>query len=279
MKKVLVVNGEKYWPDILSGCEVVRKPIQSSVWALQQGRLTVADHEGSIQPDGILWRVGAIRPSQSQINALNLIALSGIPCVNPAQTLRLGYDRLSMLGELQRSGLPLIDFDVVSQPHLLKHLRRPFPFVIKVGNYHGGYGKTLVRDEAQWQDLQDLLFVTSDYITVEPFIDYVRDIRYIAIGKRVWAMSRKGKFWKANVQTTDYQQIEPEAELQEGILALRRSLGADILALDILEERNGRLHVVEYNDIPGLSGFSDELKYELAEVLLAKMGAGDSSPR
>jgi ribosomal protein S6--L-glutamate ligase len=48
---------------------------------------------------------------------------------------------------------------------------------------------------------------------------------------------------------------------------LQNAIGADIIAIDILEEENGDLHIVEYNDIPGLSGFSDELKYELATVL------------
>lgn len=267
MPNILIVNGEQYWPDYLPQHQVTRKNIQDSSWVLQQGNLYVMDKEGVFKPDGILWRVGAIRPSPIQTTALNLIALAGVPCVNSASTLKLGFDRLSMLNQLQQQGLPVIDFDVVTQSTLLKNIERDFPFVVKVGNYHGGYGKILVRNQQEWQEAKDLLFISQDYVTIEPYIPYVRDIRYIAIGERVWAMSRKGKYWKANVETTNFQVLTPEPHLIQQLNHLQQNIGADIVAIDLLEEANGQLHVVEYNDIPGLSGFSEELKWELVACL------------
>jgi len=176
-----------------------------------------------------------------------------------------------MLSTIKSLGLPLIDFNVVTKSTFLKNIKIDFPFVVKVGNYHGGYGKVLVEEEKKWQDIKDLLFITEYYITIEPYINYKRDIRYIVINDKVWAMSRKGKYWKANVQTTAYKEIEPKKALVENIKRLQNKIGADILAIDILEEANGKLHIVEYNDIPGLSGFTDDLKYELAAVLKRKM--------
>lgn len=271
MKKVLVVNGERYWQDLLPDFEVVQKSVQHSSWVLKNNKLFVADSEGVFQPDAILWRVGAIKPSNIQTTALNLIELVNIPCVNTPQTLKIGFDRLSMLATMRKLAFPVIDFHVVTKSTFLKNITIDFPFVIKVGNYHGGFGKTLVEDEKQWQDIQDLLFITEHYITVEPFIDYVRDIRYIAIQDKVWAMSRKGKFWKANIETTKYQEITAQKDIVEMLKKLQKEIQADILAIDILEEEHGQLHIVEYNDIPGLSGFSDELKYELAETLRQKV--------
>ena len=93
MKQILVVNGEKYWADYLPGYEVVRKSIQNSSWILRDGKLYVADPDGVVQPDGILWRVGAIKPSALQTTALNLVDLAGVPCVNDARTLKIGFDR------------------------------------------------------------------------------------------------------------------------------------------------------------------------------------------
>ncbi len=271
MKKVLVVNGEKYWQELLPEFEVAQKAIQDSSWILRNGKLFVVDSDGVIEPDGILWRVGAIKPTAIQTTALNLIELSGIPCVNPAETLKIGFDRLSMLAAMKKQGLPVIDFNVVTKSTHLKSIKADFPFVVKVGNFHGGFGKVLVEDEKKWQDIKDLLFITESYITIEPYIKYVRDIRYIVINDKVWAMSRKGKFWKANVATTDFTELEPLKELSDKLIKLQKELGADILAIDILEEENGRLHIVEYNDIPGLSGFTDELKYELASTLKDRM--------
>ncbi len=69
------------------------------------------------------------------------------------------------------------------------------------------------------------------------------------------------------VDTTDYQAITPEKALVQQLQQLQKQIVASILAIDILEEANGKLYIVEYNDIPRLSGFSDELKYELVEVL------------
>ena len=276
MQKILIVNGEKYWQDFLPDFEVIQKSIQNTSWVLKGERLFVADSEGGIEPDGILWRVGAIKPTAIQTTALNLIELAGIPCVNSASTLKIGFDRLSMLATIKKLGLPIIDFNVVTKSTLLKNIKIDFPFVVKVGNYHGGFGKVLVEDEKKWQDIKDLLFVTEEYVTIEPFINYERDIRYIAINDKVWAMSRKGRFWKANIETTDYKQIKPQIDLIESIKTLQSTIQADILAIDILEEASGRLHIVEYNDIPGLSGFPNELKYELVQVLKNKTFANKS---
>jgi ribosomal protein S6--L-glutamate ligase len=54
---------------------------------------------------------------------------------------------------------------------------------------------------------------------------------------------------------------------------LQDYLKADIVAIDILEEKNGNRYFVEYNDIPGLSGFPDEVKTELANCLTNKTAA------
>jgi ribosomal protein S6--L-glutamate ligase len=272
MKTILIVNGEDYWPDFLPEYRVVRKSIQETTWMIKNGELIVFDAQSVVRPDGILWRLGAIRPNAVQVHALNLIALSGIPCVNAAATLKVGQDRLSMLAAIRKCALPMLPVNIVSASSRVKNISIPFPFVVKSGNYHGGYGKVLVENEEKWQDTMDLLFVSDDYVTVEPYVNYVRDIRYLAIGEQIWAMSRKGKFWKANVGTIDFQPFEPE-ELESGwVRDLQLSIGADIVAIDILEDAQGEKFVIEYNDIPGLSGFSEGLKYALAEVVRGKVG-------
>ncbi|MEM7369230.1 MAG: ATP-grasp domain-containing protein [Bacteroidota bacterium] len=271
MKRILIVNGENYWHDILNEFEVSRIKIQESSWLKKDGILYVADKEKVVQPDGILWRIGAIRPAEIQTTALNLIELSETPCVNPASTLKIGYDRLGMLARIKKHKLPCIKFNVASNSNHLKNIEIEYPFVVKVGNYHGGFGKALIENDKKWQDVKDILFTSSTYITIEPYIPYARDIRYIGIRDQIWAMSRKGKYWKANIQTTSYEQIEPEKEIIAGFKELQKDIGADLLAIDILEEKNGDVHIVEYNDIPGLSGFTDDLKYELANVLREKI--------
>lgn len=268
MGTVLVVNGESDWQEYLPGFTLVQKKIQSSEWLLRNGELFVVDAAGSCKPDKILWRVGAIKPNPKHKTALELIRISGVPCVNAASVLLKGYDRLSMLNVLKQCNLPVIPFNAVTTSVHLKNIGMPFPFVLKAGNYHGGFGKVLVESEAQWQDIKDLLFIAEDYLTVEPYIKYDRDIRYLAIGDKVWAMARKGKFWKANVETTTFAAIPLNEELVEQTKQLQKYLNADILAIDILEEANGTRYFVEYNDIPGLSGFPEEARHALANCIL-----------
>ncbi|MFN0200434.1 MAG: hypothetical protein ACKVTZ_02885, partial [Bacteroidia bacterium] len=99
---------------------------------------------------------------------------------------------------------------------------------------------------------------------------YEKDLRYLAIGEQVWAMARKGKYWKANVQTTDFVQIEPEKTLKMQVQKLQQHLAADIIAIDVLMEKNGNCFVLEYNDIPGLSGFPVAVRHALAECVRQK---------
>ena len=271
MKTILVINGESYWQDFFSDFKVEQKKLQSTEWLFRNNKIYAIDAQSVVEPDGILWRVGAIKPLVKHQNALDLIKLSSIPCVNSADILLKGFDRLSMLSVLKECNFPLISFDVVTSSAHLKNLERAFPFVVKVGNYHGGFGKILVENEERWQDIKDLLFISNEYVVVEPFIKYERDIRYLVIGEKVWAMARRGKFWKANIETTDFTLIEKENELTEQILFLQKYLRSDIVAIDILEEKNGTRHFIEYNDIPGLSGFPSEVQIELAECLRKKI--------
>lgn len=270
MKIILIINGEKYWKDYFAGYEVIQKNVQTSEFIVKNSSLYVIDADGVCQPDVIFWRLGAVNPEAKQRHILELIDYSGIPCVNSASTLLIGYDRLSMLNKLKKLGLPVIDFNTATNTGQLKNLAMEFPFVVKVGNHHGGYGKSLVTTDEQWEELKDLLFIHQDYVTIEKFIDYRYDIRYLAVHDKVWAMKRRGKYWKANVLTQEYQMVEQEQEWIENIKLLQADLKADIVAIDVLEAENGEKVIVEYNDIPGLSGFPEDAKLELSDIVKRK---------
>lgn len=42
------------------------------------------------------------------------------------------------------------------------------------------------------------------------------------------------------------------------------------MAIDVLETENGEKVIVEYNDIPGLSGFPEDAKLQLAGIVKNK---------
>lgn len=271
MKTILIINGENYWKEYFNGYHIMQKKVQNSEFIVKDSELFVIDAEGVCKPDIVFWRLGAINPEVKHRTILELIEFSGIPCVNSASTLLTGYERLSMLNTLKKLNLPVVDFNVATNTSQLKNLKMSFPFVVKVGNHHGGYGKSLVKTDEQWEELKDLLFIHHDYVTVEKFINYKNDIRYLAIHDKVWAMRRKGKYWKANSLTKGYQMIEPEKEWLDKVKLVQGKISADIVAIDILETDNGDKVILEYNDIPGLSGFPEDAKLELANVVKNKL--------
>jgi ribosomal protein S6--L-glutamate ligase len=143
--------------------------------------------------------------------------------------------------------------------------------VVKAGNFHGGLGKSLVRDENQWAEVRDLLFALDDYVCVEPFVDYARDVRVLLIGEQMWAMERRGATWKVQAGAADFALIEPPPALTDDTRRIVDRLGAEVLAVDFLEDRDGKYFALESNDIPGLSGFPDAARHAVANALRDKM--------
>ncbi|HUY77144.1 MAG TPA: hypothetical protein VMV29_10260 [Ktedonobacterales bacterium] len=294
MNTVVVVNGEHDWAQYLPGVAVERIRLQSSRWLYDgahaspqadgqaRGKLWVFDDAAglAVQVTAVLWRVGAIRPQPAHRTALELIRLAGIPCVNPARTLLRGFDRLAMLNELREIGIPTLPFSVALGDGTLEQLRPNLPAVLKVGALHAGLGKARILDAAAWADARDLAFAADDYATVEPYIAYTRDIRCLAVGDQMWAMSRHAANagWKVNAGQATFELIEPPAILRDYTLRTLAHFGADILGLDFLETPEGGYVCLESNDVPGFSGFPPEARLALARRMRERMeGAGGAN--
>ncbi len=271
MRTLVVVNGERDWQGYLPGMQVEQAHLQTARWLWHDGKLWALTPNGTVAVDGVLWRVGAIRPHPRHRAVLEMIRLAGVPCVNPATTLLRGYDRLGMLNELREAGLPVQPFTVAAGEGVLDVINPTLPAVVKVGNLHGGLGKARPRDAQEWADTRDLAFVAEDYVTIEPYIDYIRDIRCLAVGDQMWAMARKGATWKANDQTIEHTVIPVPPSLAEYTRRAMEHLGADIIALDFLETGVGDVILLESNDVPGFSGFPDEVRRSVATLVRRKM--------
>jgi ribosomal protein S6--L-glutamate ligase len=271
MNTLLVVNGEPYWQEYFPGHQVQQRRLQSARWLYHEDHLWLVDGGETLRVEAVLWRVGAIRPQPNHRAALELIRLAGVPCLNPAATLLRGFDRLSMLNEMREAGLPVIPYSAAVGDQMMEKFEPELPAIVKIGNYHAGFGKARAADAAQWRELADLSFISQDYLTVEPYIDYAADIRCLTVGRQMWAMTRRGAGWKANAGPVEYQVIEPPDILAEYTNRAMAHLGADILGLDFLEDRQGGYVLLESNDVPGLSGFPEEVIRAVAQRMREKM--------
>jgi ribosomal protein S6--L-glutamate ligase len=201
---------------------------------------------------------------------LEMIRLTGTPCVNPAAALLRGYDRLGMLTGLKLAGLPVIPFEVVAGTDSLEVQMPRLPAVLKLDNHHGGQAKALAHTESQWRDLVSLASPYIGYATVEPFISYQRDVRCPVVGDQFWTMERRSQGWKANVDTSEFQLIPPDEQLTNWTRQAAAHFGADVLGLDFIQDAEGNYTLLESNDIPGVRGFPEEVRKTIARILMER---------
>lgn len=271
LPNIVIINGERDWELWFPDATVHYCRLKQSQWLLKADELFVVNDGNMIHVDGVLWRVGAIQPDPLHRAVLDMIRLSGVPCVNPAQTLQRGFDRLSMQAEMKSIGIPQLPQTIVLGQQILERITPELPLVLKVGNYHAGYGKVKAGTVEMWSDLRDLAFTAHNYATIEPFIEYKRDIRCLAVGNNLWAMERRSSTWKANRETAETTLTDIPSELADYSKRAVQHLGADILGLDFLETMQGKFYLLENNDIPGLTGFPDFIRSLLAERLMIQI--------
>ena len=263
MQTLLVVGGAFDFRAELPEFNVVACPLERARWVLREDNALFLLDQGAPRVDAVLWRVGAIRPRLQHRHALELIRLAGVPCVNSAQTLLRGFDRLSMLAELREIGLPLIAFSAALGENTLEAIEPKLPGVLKVGNWHGGIGKARIASHEAWEDARDLALTGEDYVTLEPFVDYQRDVRVLVVGEQVWAMERASSSWKVNRGHAQFEIIEVPEIIGDWTRRAQIHLGAEMLGLDWIETPGGAWLCLESNDVPGLAGWPDAVKTAL----------------
>lgn len=266
-KNLIVVGGERFWHDLFPSWQVTYCRLQTSRWTLNEGRLFIVADSSLKKVDAVLWRVGVIRPEPWHRAVLDLIRIARIPCVNSAESLLRGFDKLSMYAEMIKAGLPAIPASIAVGPDAAGLLTPTLPCVVKVGNHHGGLGKARALTLEQWQDLADMAALTNDYTITEPYIDYAADVRCLAIAQDVWCMRRDSADWKVNRGAATPHLIDPPSELVRWTLAAAHHMGATIVGLDFLQTRSGGWQLLECNDVPGLTGFPDHVRQAVANQL------------
>lgn len=266
-RNLVVVGGERFWHDLFPSWRVTYCRLQTTRWVLREDCLYIADDTTLKEVHGVLWRVGVVRPEAWHRAVLDLIRLAGVPCVNSAESLLRGFDKLSMSAEMIKAGLPQIRASITVGPDAGRLLQPSFPAVLKIGSHHGGLGKARVTSLEQWHDLIDVSTLIDDYASVEPFVDYAADVRCLAVSRDLWCMQRESENWKVNRETSTPRLIDPPDILAQWTLQAAKHLGSSVVGLDFLQTRAGEWLLLECNDVPGLTGFPDHVPQAVARQL------------
>ena len=271
MQTLIVVSGEKYWADYFPEYEVQRRQLQWCEWLWRDNELWAVDASGWTQVDAVLWRLVTERPSPIVRDVLEIIRLTEVPCVNSASTLLRGRTRLSRLAEIRECRLPMLPISIGSGERVHECLLEPLPSGEKLATLYQSWDNPASKERQLWNDFSAPVSPTEDYIAEERFAHRAQDVRCLCISEEIWAMSRRSTEWKVNRGMAEPTLIDVPTLLFEYSKRLQRHLKADVLALDCLQTRDGEWFVLEYNDIPGLSGFPTNVRESLARCVREHM--------
>ena len=137
-----------------------------------------------------------------------------------------------------------------------------FPVVVKPS--YGGYGDGVLKVEKK-EDLKDLLSrhyrKNSNNLIIQEYISYKHDIRAFVIGNRiVCAMERIPKNdWRANCSLgAETRRFYLESDVEDLVLKCVKRVGAHIVGVDVLIDRENNPYILEMNITPQ---FRNIMKY------------------
>jgi [lysine-biosynthesis-protein LysW]---L-2-aminoadipate ligase len=198
--------------------------------------------------------------------AASALESAGATVLNSAAATALSGDKWHTSAALLASGLPTPRTALAMTPDAaLKALDEiGYPAVIKplVGSW--GHLVTLVTDRAVAAAvLEHVAALPSPQSHViylqEQVVKADRDIRVIVVaGQALGATYRRGEQWRTNVARGAVSEPCPlYPDLALLAVAAAAAVGTDIAGVDLLEDRSGRLTVLEVNDRVEFRGFQE----------------------
>lgn len=243
---------------------------------LDDGGLFLALHG-----DGLSWRYHLVWSRLiSHTHARYLLDLLngwGIPTVNSAATVALCGDKVLTTQALARSGIPTprtaVAFGIEAALEAIEAMGYPVVLKPAVGSWGRLISKVNDRETAEALLLHKAalggpahsVFYIQEYVPKPG-----RDIRALVVGDEVlYAIYRQSDHWVTNTARGAKASPCPlTPELAELALAAARAVGGGILAVDLLEDADGRLLVSEVNHTPEFHGAMKAVEADIAGAMV-----------
>lgn len=205
------------------------------------------------QYDVILER--CVSHSQAQA-ALQILGSWGIPCVNNANVAQICGSKLETSLALAAAGVPVPQVQIATTPEaaLATIEEMGYPVVLKpaVGSWGRLLAKVNDREAAEailehkstLGSYQHSIFYIQEFVAKPD-----RDIRSFVVGNEtICAITRHSAHWITNTARGGSAENCPiTPELDRLSRAAARAVGGGVVAVDLLEDTNGRLLVNEVN--------------------------------
>jgi len=218
------------------------------------------------------------------------IKFANLPCVNNIDSVYLSMERAYQYAELlkvkKRLGkdafdlVPMYYFSNekiklnVPESPLDKAHETGYPRVIKIGSAHAGRGKLRAFNKGEMRDIEGVLALNNNYFTTEPFLDAVSEYRIQKIGNHYRCFIRKSDHWMQNVGNLEFEDYPvQEKHILWANECAKMMGGLDIMALDVIQTKDGREVVIEINDTAIGLMFDHEKEdlQHIREIVLQRM--------
>ncbi|MDH7472874.1 MAG: lysine biosynthesis protein LysX [Anaerolineae bacterium] len=187
----------------------------------------------------------------------------GIPTVSPHRVVATCGDKLLTSAALQAAGVPIPRTQLAFTPEAALAAIEEMGYPVVLKPVHGSWGRLLARvnDRDAAEALLEHKTTLGGYVHsvfyIQEYVDKPgRDIRTLVVGDEVvYAVYRRSEHWITNTARGGEALPCPMSpQIVELSLAAARAVGGGIVAVDLLETKDGRLLVNEVNHTPEFHG-------------------------
>ena len=180
---------------------------------------------------------------------------SNTPIINPFSAILCDLERPIMFGRLNKIAKKygFEHFPLISQyyyPEYSQIFITPNPpIVVKVGFPHSGYGKILIKDSHEMDDLKGIIAMNNTYASIEPYIESEYQIRIIFIAPNYYKVFKCTSMgWKINFGYTNITKLEISMNMKKWCdLIYKNYKDLYMFCIDAVIDKNGKEFIIDVN--------------------------------
>lgn len=241
------------------------------------GASLAADVEALLSADAVLARIipnGSLEQIIYRVDALHWLEERGVRVMNSPRAIERCVDKFYTSALLHEAGLSTPETVVCERiDDAMAAVRAMRDVIIKPLFGSMGHGMVRVSDPDTAFRVLRALETTRAVFYIQRVVEHDgRDVRAFVIGGRVVAaIERRARDggWRTNVSLGgEARAIELAPAWAEMARCAAQAVGADYAGVDLLPARDGTVHVLEVNGIPGWAGVQTTTSLDVAGAIV-----------
>ncbi len=231
--------------------------------------------------DAVLARIipsGSLEQIIFRVDALHRLEERGVRVMNSPRAIERTVDKFWTSALLERCGLPTPETIVCETADEAFAAFRALGDVI-VKPLFGSMGLGMVRvsdEEMAYRVFRTIEQIRGVYYLQRAVEHDGRDLRVFVVGGRVLgAIERSSPGWRTNLaRGGTARSVRLSEEWSSLAVRAAAAVGAEYAGVDLLPARDGSVHVLEVNGIPGWQGLQEATGIDVAGALIDHLARG-----